>query len=259
MDFIEELSWRGLIHQITPKAQEHLKTNTATGYCGFDPTAQSLQIGNLVAVMLLIHFQRAGHNPIALIGGATAMIGDPSGKSEERNLLSSNEILTNESKIKDQLNKLIPNIEIVNNRDWFGQMNLLDFLRDIGKQLTVNYMIAKDSVQSRMVNGISFTEFSYQLLQGWDFHCLNQHKNCSVQIAGSDQWGNITAGSEIVRKMSGNDVHAVTCPLITKADGTKFGKSAAGERIWLDPEMTSPYKFFQFWINTTDEEASEYI
>lgn len=265
LDFIEELRWRGLLHQTTPDLAEHLSKGPAIGYGGFDPTASSLQIGNLVAIMLLVHFQRAGHRPIALIGGATAMIGDPSGKSAERNLLGVDEIRANEAKIRTQLEHFLAfegvsnPAEIVNNHEWFGNMSLLDFLRDVGKQLTVSYMLAKDSVQIRLEGGLSFTEFSYQLLQGWDYHLLNQQKGCTVQVAGADQWGNITAGTEIVRKMSGNHVHAVTCPLVTKSDGTKFGKSAAGERIWLDPAMTSPYRFYQFWFNAGDPEAAKYI
>ena len=234
MDFIEELTWRGMLHQSTPGIQDKLNSESVVGYCGFDPTAPSLQVGNLAAIMLMVHFQRAGHKPIALVGGATGVVGDPSGKSEERNLLSKEAVEDNLSRIKVQLEKFLDfkesnnSAEIVNNHDWFGEMKFLDFLRDIGKHLTVSYMMAKDSVQSRLEKGISFTEFSYQLLQGYDFQYLNSTKNCVVQFGGSDQWGNITAGTELIRRMSGNESYAVTAPLVTRADGTKFGKSAAG-------------------------------
>lgn len=265
MNFIEELTWRGMLHQSTPGTEELLSKEKVAGYCGFDPTASSLQVGNLAAIMLMVQFQRAGHKPIALVGGATGVVGDPSGKSEERNLLSKEAVEHNLECIKKQLSKFLDfdcgenSAEIVNNHDWFGEMKFLDFLRDVGKHLTVSYMMAKDSVQSRLEKGISFTEFSYQLLQGYDFHYLNQNKSCVVQFGGSDQWGNITAGTELIRRMSGNEAYAVTAPLVTRADGTKFGKSASGEKLWLDPEMTSPYKFYQFWLNVEDSMAAPYL
>jgi tyrosyl-tRNA synthetase len=254
-----------MIHDIMPGTEERLSEKMTAGYVGFDPTASSLQIGNLAAIMLLVHFQRAGHKPIALVGGATGMIGDPSGKSEERKLLSMDEIQSNLEHFKSQLMKFLdfgggPNpAEIVNNHDWMSPMGVLDFLRDVGKHLTVNYMLAKDSVQKRLESGLSFTEFSYQLLQGYDFYWLYKNKACVFQMGGADQWGNITAGCELIRRKAAGDAFALTCPLITKADGTKFGKSAAGEKIWLDPSMTSPYKFYQFWLNVSDDEALRYI
>ena len=265
MDFFEELKWRGLIHNSTPGLEERLSQGGVPGYIGFDPTAPSLQVGNLAVIMLLVHFQRFGHLPIALIGGATGMIGDPSGKSEERVLLSIEEIQHNQECFKKQLCNFlqfdkVPNpAEIVNNIEWFSGVTFLTFLRDVGKHLTVNYMLAKDSVQQRLESGLSFTEFSYQLLQGYDFFWLNKNKKCIVQMGGSDQWGNIITGIELIRRKSGNETHAITCPLLTKSDGSKFGKSAAGEKIWLDPTMTSPYKFYQFWLNCTDDEAKRYI
>jgi tyrosyl-tRNA synthetase len=265
MNFIEELTWRGMIHNMTPGAEETLNKGSVVGYAGFDPSAASLQIGNLVPIMMLVHLQRAGHKPLALIGGATGMIGDPSGKSEERNLLSVDEIRHNEERFKGQLQRFLDfdagdvSAELVNNYDWFKDFGFLDFLRDVGKHLTINYMMAKDSVQGRLESGISFTEFSYQLLQGYDFYRLYTKKGCLLQLGGSDQWGNITSGCELVRRMAGGEVHAVTCPLVTKADGTKFGKSAAGERIWLDPALTSPYRFYQFWLNCADEDAGKFI
>jgi tyrosyl-tRNA synthetase len=265
MDFIEELTWRGMIHDIMPETEQRLKQKTAVGYVGFDPTAPSLQIGNFATIMLLVHFQRAGHKPLALIGGATGMIGDPSGKSEERKLLTLDEIQYNLERFKIQLSKFLDfgkganAAEIVNNYDWFKNISFLEFLRDVGKHLSINYMIAKDSVQSRMATGISFTEFSYQLLQGYDFYWLYKNKNCDFQMGGSDQWGNITAGCELIRRKAQGNAFALTCPLITKADGTKFGKSEGGEKVWLDPAMTSPYKFYQFWLNVTDEEALKYL
>ncbi len=265
MNFIEELKWRGMLHQSTPGAEEKLSSGSVTGYCGFDPTASSLQVGNLAAIMLMVQFQRAGHKPIALVGGATGVVGDPSGKSEERNLLSKADVEHNLECIKKQLAKFLDfdcgdnSAEIVNNHDWFGEMKFLDFLRDIGKHLTISYMMAKDSVKSRMESGISFTEFSYQLLQGYDFHYLNQNKGCVVQFGGSDQWGNITAGTELIRRISGNESHAITAPLVTRADGTKFGKSASGQKLWLDPNLTSPYKFYQFWLNVEDSVAGKYL
>ena len=265
MDFIEELTWRGMIHDIMPETERRLKQKTAVGYVGFDPTAPSLQIGNFATIMLLVHFQRAGHKPLALVGGATGMIGDPSGKSEERKLLTLDEIQYNLERFKIQLSKFLDfgkganAAEIVNNYDWFKDISFLEFLRDVGKHLSINYMIAKDSVQSRMATGISFTEFSYQLLQGYDFYWLYKNKNCDFQMGGSDQWGNITAGCELIRRKAQGNAFALTCPLITKADGTKFGKSEGGEKVWLDPAMTSPYKFYQVWLNVTDEEALKYL
>jgi tyrosyl-tRNA synthetase len=264
-NFVDECRWRGMIQDIVPGTEERLNAEMAAGYVGFDPTAASLQIGNLVAIMLLVHFQSAGHKPIALIGGATGMIGDPSGKNAERNLLSTDEIAGNAEHIREQLAKFIdfgkgPNAaEIVNNFDWMNGMGVLDFLRDVGKHLTVNYMMAKDSVQKRLESGLSFTEFSYQLLQGYDFLWLYRNKSCVFQMGGADQWGNITAGCELIRRKAGGEAFALTCPLLTKADGTKFGKSEAGEKIWLDPAMTSPYTFYQFWLNVADEEALRYM
>jgi len=265
MDFVTELTWRGMVHDIMPGTRERLLMGPCAGYVGFDPTAPSLQIGNFATIMLLVHFQRAGHKPIALVGGATGMIGDPSGKSEERKLLSPEEIDYNLSRFKVQLSKFLDfgggpaGAEIVNNYDWFKGMGFLEFLRDAGKHLSVNYMLAKDSVQSRLTTGISFTEFSYQLLQGYDFYWLYKNLGCAVQMGGSDQWGNITAGCELIRRKAQGNAFALTCPLITKADGTKFGKSEAGEKIWLDPAMTSPYKFYQFWLNVSDDEALKYL
>jgi tyrosyl-tRNA synthetase len=265
MNFVQELTWRGMIHDIMPGTEARLNEKSTAGYIGFDPTAASLQIGNLAAIMLLVHFQRAGHKPIALVGGATGMIGDPSGKSEERNLLSLDTIQNNIIGFKRQLSKFLDfgaagnAAEIVNNFDWFSGIGLLDFLRDIGKRLTVNYMLAKDSVQKRLESGLSFTEFSYQLLQGYDFLWLYKNKSCVFQMGGADQWGNITAGCELIRRTGEGEAFALTCPLLTKADGTKFGKSEAGEKIWLDPAMTSPYKFYQFWLNVADNEALRYL
>ncbi|MDP4268450.1 MAG: tyrosine--tRNA ligase [Bacteroidota bacterium] len=264
VNFVEELKWRGMLHDIMPGTEEELKKGMIAGYVGFDPTAASLTIGNLVTIMLLVHFQKAGHKPFALVGGATGMIGDPSGKSEERNLLSEETLRYNQEKIKKQLSKFLDfenganAAEIVNNYDWFKDIHFLDFLRDVGKHLTVNYMMAKESVKKRMETGISFTEFSYQLLQGYDFYWLNKHKNISLQMGGSDQWGNITAGTELIRRKANGEAFALTCPLITKADGTKFGKSE-GQNIWLDRNMTSPYKFYQFWLNCSDADASAFI
>tara|TARA_R110000868_G_scaffold122090_1_gene323659 strand:- start:2954 stop:4231 length:1278 start_codon:yes stop_codon:yes gene_type:complete len=265
MDFVEELSWRGMIHDITPGTQEQLLKESTVGYVGFDPTADSLHIGNLVPIMLLTHFQQAGHQPIALVGGATGMVGDPSGKSEERNFLSEEILNHNLECQKKQLSKFlnfsktIKNpAEIVNNYDWFKEFSFLGFLREAGKHITVNYMMAKDSVKKRMETGISFTEFSYQLIQGYDYYWLNQHKNCKLQMGGSDQWGNIVTGTEFIRRKSDKEAFALTCPLITKADGTKFGKSEGGN-VWLDATKTSPYKFYQYWLNASDEDASKYI
>jgi len=265
VDFVKELKWRGLIHSVTPGTEDRLKAGPVTGYAGFDPTSSSLQIGNLVPIIMLTHLQRAGHKPIALVGGATGMVGDPSGKDEERNLMSPDEIRGNVERFKVQLRHFLDfdkgplAAEMVNNYDWFEGMKFLEFLRDVGKHLTVGYMLAKDSVQNRMESGISFTEFSYQLLQGYDFLHLYQHKRCELQLGGSDQWGNITAGCELIRRKAGGEAFALTCPLITRSDGTKFGKSAAGERIWLDPRLTSPYRFFQFWLNAADDDASKWL
>lgn len=265
MDFVEELSWRGMVHNATPGVREKLAQGMAVGYAGFDPTAPSLQVGNLAAIMMLVHFQRAGHKPLALVGGATGMIGDPSGRSEERCLISEEEIRHNVECVRKQLCSFLEfdagrnAAEIVNNYDWFRDIGFLEFLRDVGKHLTVGYMAAKESVRQRLESGISFTEFSYQLLQGFDFYWLYENKGCIVQLGGADQWGNITSGAELVRRKAGGEAHAVTCPLVTRSDGTKFGKSACGESLWLDPEMTSPYRFYQFWLNVTDDEAARFL
>jgi tyrosyl-tRNA synthetase len=265
MDFVKELEWRGMIHNIMPGTQEQLLKEMTTAYVGFDPTADSLHIGNLVPIMLLTHFQNAGHKPIALVGGATGMVGDPSGKSEERKFLSEEQIQHNLECQKKQLESFLDfnsgkenEAEIVNNYDWFKDFNFLQFLRDAGKHITINYMLAKDSVKKRLETGLSFTEFSYQLIQGYDFYHLNLNKNCKLQMGGSDQWGNIVTGTEFIRKKSDNEAFALTCPLITKADGSKFGKSEGGN-VWLDKEKTSPYKFYQFWLNSSDEDAAKYI
>ena len=264
MKFIEELRWRGMIHDMTPGTEEHLNAKNCSGYSGFDPTAPSLHIGNLMPIMLLMHFQRSGHSPIALVGGATGMIGDPSGKSDERKLLSTDVIEANLRGIRKQLEKFLDfsgrnAAQIVNNYDWFKEMRFLDFLREVGKHLTVNYMVAKESVRNRWDNGISFTEFSYQLLQGYDFYWLYANKNCELQIGGSDQWGNITSGVELVRRKTGGEAFALTCPLLTRADGSKFGKTAGGESVWLDAEKTSPYKFYQYWLNVADADAPKML
>jgi len=261
--FIEELEWRGMIHDVMPGTDEALDSGMATGYVGFDPTAESLHIGNLVPIMLLTHFQRAGHKPLALVGGATGMVGDPSGKKAERKLLSEDILQKNIAGVKAQLEKFMDfegdnAAEIVNNYDWFKDFSLLDFLRDVGKHLTVNYMMAKDSVKSRLESGLSFTEFSYQLIQGYDFYHLKKEKNCILQMGGSDQWGNITAGTELIRRMDAGTAFALTCPLITKADGSKFGKSEGGN-IWLDPNLTTPYKFYQYWLNASDEDVPKWM
>ena len=265
MNFIEELKWRGMIHDMMPGTEAQLNKEMTTAYVGIDPTADSLHIGHLVSIMMLKHFQQAGHKPLALIGGATGMIGDPSGKSEERNLLDENILRHNQECIKKQLLKFLDfdnsksnNAEIVNNYDWMKEFSFLGFLRDVGKHLTVNYMMAKDSVKKRLETGLSFTEFTYQLVQGYDFLWLNEHKNCKLQMGGSDQWGNITTGTELIRRKNGGEAFALTCPLITKADGGKFGKTETGN-IWLDPEKTSPYKFYQFWLNCSDADSSKYI
>lgn len=269
MNFIEELTWRGMIHTVMPGTEEQLKKEMTTAYLGIDPTADSLHIGHLVGVMMLKHFQRAGHKPIALVGGATGMIGDPSMKSQERKLLDEETLRRNQEGIKRQLAKFLdfdsnePNAaELVNNYDWMKNFSFLDFIRDVGKHITVNYMMAKDSVKKRLSgeaqHGMSFTEFSYQLVQGYDFLTLYKDKNCRLQLGGSDQWGNITTGTELIRRTEGGEAYALTCPLITKADGTKFGKTEGGN-VWLDPRYTSPYKFYQFWLNVSDEDAEKYI
>lgn len=265
MNFVEELRWRGMIHDVMPGTDEMLKEGMATAYVGIDPTADSLHIGHLVGVMMLKHFQIAGHRPLALVGGATGMIGDPSGKSEERNLLSEEILRHNQECIKKQLLRFldfdasIPNAaEIVNNYDWMKGFSFLGFLREVGKHLTVNYMMAKDSVQKRLETGISFTEFTYQLVQGYDFLFLFENKNCRLQMGGSDQWGNITTGTDLIRRKTGGEAFALTCPLITKSDGGKFGKTEKGN-IWLDPERTSPYAFYQFWLNCSDDDSKKYI
>ncbi len=263
MDFINELRWRGMLHDMTPGLEELLSKGNVTGYVGFDPTADSLHIGNLVPVMMLVHWQRGGHNPIALVGGATGMVGDPSGKSAERQLLDVDQIHHNLACQKAQLEQFLAfdgdhAARVVNNADWFKEFKFLDFIRDVGKHITVNYMTSKDSVKKRLESGMSFTEFSYQLVQGYDFFHLWKNHNCQVQFGGSDQWGNITTGTEMIRRMGGGHAFAVTAPLITKADGSKFGKSEGGN-IWIDKAKTSAYKFYQYWINAADEDVSKYI
>ncbi|MCQ2605853.1 MAG: tyrosine--tRNA ligase [Bacteroidales bacterium] len=269
MNFVEELKWRGMLQDIMPGTEEQLSKEMTTAYLGIDPTADSLHIGHLCGVMMLRHFQHSGHKPLALIGGATGMIGDPSGKSKERNLLDEATLAHNVSCIKAQLEHFLdfnsdaPNAaELVNNYDWMKDYTFLDFARNVGKLITVNYMMAKDSVKKRFngecSDGMSFTEFTYQLLQGYDFVYLNEHKNCKLQMGGSDQWGNITTGTELIRRMNGGEAYALTCPLITKADGGKFGKTESGN-VWLDRRYTSPYKFFQFWMNVSDDDAKRYI
>ena len=263
-NFIEELKWRGMIHDMMPGTEEALMKKMSAGYIGFDPTADSLHIGNLVQIMTLTHFQRAGHKPFALVGGATGMVGDPSGKSQERNLLDTETLNHNVACVKKQLERFLDfdcgenSAEMVNNYDWFKEFNFLDFIRDVGKHLSINYMLAKDSVKSRLDSGMSFTEFSYQLVQGYDFYHLNKHKNCILQLGGSDQWGNIVTGTELIRRKGGGEAYAVTTPLIKKADGTKFGKTAGGS-IWLDSEKTSPYEYYQYWLNASDADAENFI
>ena len=267
-NFIEELEWRGMIHTIMPGAKEQLEKEQTTAYLGIDPTADSLHIGHLVGVMILKHFQMCGHRPLALVGGATGMIGDPSGKSQERNLLDEKTLRHNQEAIKRQLAKLLdfdsdaPNAAaLVNNYDWMKEFTFLDFIRDIGKCITVNYMMAKDSVKKRFNgegDGMSFTEFTYQLVQGYDFLHLYETMNCKIQLGGADQWGNITTGTELIRRKLGAEAFGITCPLITKADGTKFGKTESGN-VWLDPRYTSPYKFYQFWLNVSDDDTQRYI
>tara|TARA_B000000475_G_scaffold187565_1_gene151345 strand:+ start:1286 stop:2560 length:1275 start_codon:yes stop_codon:yes gene_type:complete len=262
-NFVEELKWRGLIHDITPSTENYLDKNSTSGYIGFDPTADSLHIGNLVQIMTLVHFQKCGHKPIILIGGATGMIGDPSGKSKERKFLDEETLINNQKKIKDQFEKFLKfsgenAASIVNNKKWFENFNLLDFLRNVGKHISVNYMMAKDSVKNRLETGISFTEFSYQLIQGYDFYWLWKNKDVKIQFGGSDQWGNILTGNELIRRIEGGESYALTTPLITKSDGGKFGKTEDGN-VWLDEKKTSPYKFYQFWINVSDEDAKVFI
>tara|TARA_R110001583_G_C5670235_1_gene410762 strand:+ start:13508 stop:14794 length:1287 start_codon:yes stop_codon:yes gene_type:complete len=269
MNFVEELRWRGMLHDIMPETEEYLLKNKTTGYIGFDPTADSLHIGSLVPIIILMHFQKAGHNPIALVGGATGMVGDPSGKSDERNLLDEETLNKNVAGVKGQLARFLNfdsasenAAELVNNYDWMKDISLIDFVRDVGKHITVNYMMAKDSVKKRLGSdsqaGMSFTEFTYQLFQGYDFYHLYKEKNCVLQMGGSDQWGNITTGTELVRRKAQGKAYALTCKLITKADGTKFGKTAGGN-VWLDAGRTSPYKFYQYWLNSSDEDAEKYI
>lgn len=262
-NFVQELKWRGMLHDVIPGTEEQLLKESTAGYIGFDPTADSLHIGNLVQIMTLVHFQQAGHKPVALVGGATGMVGDPSGKSIERNLLSEEVLRHNESCVKKQLERFIDfsganRAEMVNNYDWFKGISFLDFIREVGKHITINYMLAKDSVQKRLESGLSFTEFSYQLVQGYDFYWLYQNKNCKLQMGGSDQWGNIVTGTELIRRKAGGEAFALTTPLIKKADGTKFGKSEQGN-VWLDAQKTSPYKFYQYWLNASDEDAANFI
>ena len=274
-NYIQELTWRGMIHDVMPGAEEHLNEAMRSAYVGFDPTADSLHIGNLVPIMLLAHFQRCGHKPVALVGGATGMIGDPSGKSAERNLLDEKTLRHNQDAIQDQLSHFLDfsgkggdnSAVMVNNYDWMKGFSFLEFIRDVGKHITVNYMMAKDSVKNRITSdgsdeggseGMSFTEFTYQLVQGYDFLHLYQNNDCSLQMGGSDQWGNITTGTELVRRIGKGKAYAITCPLITKADGSKFGKSEGGN-VWLDPARTSPYKFYQYWLNSGDEDSEKYI
>ena len=264
MNFIEELKWRGMLQDMIPGTEEQLQKEMTAGYVGFDPTADSLHVGNLAAIMLLKHFQVCGHKPFALVGGATGMVGDPSGKSAERKFLDEDTLRHNQECIKKQLQKFLDFSSgenaavIVNNYDWFKDISLLDFLRDAGKNITISYMMAKDSVKNRMETGLSFTEFSYQLIQGYDFFHLNQKHNCKLQMGGSDQWGNITTGTELIRRKSESEAFALTGPLITKSDGTKFGKSEGGN-VWLDAKKTSPYQFYQFWLNSSDVDALKYI
>ena len=267
MKLIEELRWRGMVQDIMPGTEDQLNKEMTTAYIGFDPTADSLHIGSLVPILLLVHLQKAGHKPIALVGGATGMVGDPSGKSEERNLLSEEILNHNLACVKKQLEKFLDfssdkknAAEMANNYDWFKQITFLDFIRDVGKHITVNYMTAKDSVKKRLdgETGMSFTEFTYQLVQGYDFYWLYKNKNCKMQMGGSDQWGNITTGTELIRRKSGGEAFAFTCPLLTKTDGGKFGKTEKGN-IWLDKEKTSPFHFYQFWLNATDADAEKWI
>ena len=268
-NLVEELRWRGMLHDSMPGTEEHLMEEMRSAYVGFDPTADSLHIGNLVPIMLLAHLQRSGHRPVALVGGATGMIGDPSGKSSERNLLDEETLRHNQECVKNQLSQFLDfksgkenDAVLVNNYDWMKEISFLEFIRDVGKHITVNYMMAKDSVKNRIsgegTEGMSFTEFTYQLVQGYDFYHLFDAMECTLQMGGSDQWGNITTGTELVRRKGGGKAYAITCPLITKSDGSKFGKSEGGN-IWLDAKRTSPYKFYQYWLNTSDEDAEKYI
>ena len=269
MNFVEELRWRGMLHDMMPETEEYLLKNKTTGYIGFDPTADSLHIGSLVPIIILMHFQKAGHNPIALVGGATGMVGDPSGKSDERNLLDEATLNKNIAGVKGQLARFLDfnsttnnAAQLVNNYDWMKGISLIEFVRDVGKHITVNYMMAKDSVKKRIDSesktGMSFTEFTYQLFQGYDFYHLYKESDCKLQMGGSDQWGNITTGTEIIRRKVQGKAYALTCKLITKADGSKFGKTAGGN-VWLDAKRTSPYKFYQYWLNSSDEDAEKYI
>lgn len=264
MNFVEEMKWRGMIHDIMPGTEEQLQKEMTAAYIGFDPTADSLHIGSLVQIMILVHLQRSGHKPFALVGGATGMVGDPSGKSKERNLLSADILDHNLKCVQKQLARFLDfdcgdnSAEIVNNYDWFKEINFLDFIRDVGKHISINYMMAKDSVKSRLETGMSFTEFTYQLVQGYDFYHLYTEKNCKLQLGGSDQWGNIVTGTELIRRKARGEAFAITTPLIKKADGTKFGKTEGGN-VWLDSERTSPYKFYQYWLNASDEDAKTYI
>src|SRR5690242_1666757 len=267
MNLIEELRWRGMIQDIMPGTEDQLKKEMTHAYIGFDPTADSLHIGSLVPILLLVHLQKAGHKPYALVGGATGMVGDPSGKSEERNLLSEEILQHNQQGVKKQLEKFLDFDQtkssaavMVNNYDWFKEMLFLDFIRDVGKHITVNYMMAKESVKKRIEGeaGLSFTEFTYQLIQGYDFYWLYTHYNCKLQMGGSDQWGNITTGTELIRRKAGGEAFGMTCPLVRKADGGKFGKTEKGN-VWLDAEKTSPFQFYQFWLNASDEDAEQWI
>lgn len=264
MGLVDELKWRGMLHDMMPETEELLHKEKVIAYIGFDPTAESLHIGSLVQILLLMHLQKAGHQPIALVGGATGMVGDPSFKAEERPMLSEEQLQKNVAGIRRQLEKFLDfeakdnPAEIVNNYDWFKDFSLLGFLREVGKHITVNYMMAKDSVKKRLETGISFTEFSYQLIQGYDFYWLWKNKGVKLQLGGSDQWGNIVTGTELIRRIAGGSAYALTCPLITKADGSKFGKTEQGN-VWLDPNLTSPYQFYQFWLNCSDEDAKRYI
>jgi tyrosyl-tRNA synthetase len=264
MNFVEELRWRGMLHDIMPETEKLLNTEMVKGYIGFDPTSDSLGIGNMVQVMTLLHFQRCGHKPIALVGGATGMVGDPSGKSAERNLLSEEQLQHNLNGQKKQLEKFLDfdcganSAELVNNYDWFKGFSFLEFIRDVGKYITVNYMMSKDSVKNRLENGMSFTEFSYQLVQGYDFYYLWKNQGVKLQLGGSDQWGNIVTGTELIRKKGEGEAYAITTQLIKKADGTKFGKTESGN-IWLDANKTSPYKFYQFWLNASDADVKNWI
>ncbi|MCK6618302.1 MAG: tyrosine--tRNA ligase [Cyclobacteriaceae bacterium] len=263
-NFVEELKWRGMLHDIMPGTEEQLGKEPTAGYIGFDPTADSLHIGHLAQILTLVHFQQCGHKPIALVGGATGMVGDPSGKSAERNLLTEEVLRHNESCVKSQLEKFLDfgsgkyGAELVNNYDWFKDFLFLDFIREVGKHITINYMMAKDSVKNRLETGLSFTEFSYQLVQGYDFYYLYTHKNCKLQMGGSDQWGNIVTGTELIRRKANGDAFALTTSLIKKADGTKFGKTESGN-VWLDAKRTSSYKFYQYWLNLSDEDAANMI